>query len=305
MERLLMKELASTSVSPAGGSGGGCISQGAGYLTDNYGHVFVKQNKKSGAATMFMGELEGLKALEGTGCIRVPKPIKVFPMPDGGAAIIVEHVHIKPLSPTCEAEAGTNLARLHLHNRELKEKAESSGDGNSLRYVAEFGFSTTTCCGYIPQDNTWTDDWVTFFTQRRLELQVNLAVKKYHDQELLHQWTAMKPKIPSFFKGIVVQPSLLHGDLWGGNIGQTAKGEPIVFDPAVFYGHDEYDLGISSMFGGFGKSFFDAYHKLIPRTEGFDVRQELYKLFHYLNHYNHFGSSYRGSCMKILKNLAR
>lgn len=95
---------------------------------------------------------------------------------------------------------------------------------------------------------------------------------------------------------------MLHGDLWGGNAGECPDG-PIIFDPAVFYGHHEYDLAIASMFGGFSQSFFKAYYKIIPKETGFEKRSHLYQLFHYLNHWNHFGEGYKGSSISILKNL--
>lgn len=83
---------------------------------------------------------------------------------------------------------------------------------------------------------------------------------------------------------MVIRPSLLHGDLWSGNAGQTPDGVAI-FDPASFYGHHEYDLGIASMFGGFGKRFYDSYFEEIPKQPGFEKRLQLYELFHYLNHW--------------------
>lgn len=80
---------------------------------------------------------------------------------------------------------------------------------------------------------------------------------------------------------------------------------PIIFDPASFYGHSEYELAIAGMFGGFGGSFYNAYHEKIPKAAGFAKRQQLYQLFHYLNHWNHFGGGYRGSSLRIMKDLTK
>ncbi|KAK6617464.1 hypothetical protein RUM43_014473 [Polyplax serrata] len=96
-------------------------------------------------------------------------------------------------------------------------------------------------------------------------------------------------------------PSLLHGDLWCGNAGETDF-EPVIFDPASFYGHHEYDLAIAVMFGGFKNQFFKSYHALINKTPGFNQRQELYLLFHHLNHWNHFGT-HKNSSLQIMKSL--
>lgn len=80
---------------------------------------------------------------------------------------------------------------------------------------------------------------------------------------------------------------------------------PVIFDPATFYGHSEYELGIAGMFGGFNKSFYSAYHQKIPQAPGFEKRNQLYQLFHYLNHWNHFGGGYRGSSVRIMKDLLK
>lgn len=111
-------------------------------------------------------------------------------------------------------------------------------------------------------------------------------------------------KIPEFFKDVEIVPALLHGDLWGGNVAECAEG-PIIFDPASFYGHSEYELGIAGMFGGFSSSFYSAYHDKIPKAPGFAKRNQLYQLFHYLNHWNHFGGGYRGSSIRIMKDLLK
>uniref|UniRef100_A0A8D8PPN0 protein-ribulosamine 3-kinase n=1 Tax=Cacopsylla melanoneura TaxID=428564 RepID=A0A8D8PPN0_9HEMI len=82
------------------------------------------------------------------------------------------------------------------------------------------------------------------------------------------------------------------------------ESEAYMYDPAVFYGHHEYDLAISSMFPGFRQQFYDAYHALIPKAPGFEDRQRVYQLFHYLNHWNHFGGGYKSSSLSIMRNLA-
>ena len=107
-----------------------------------------------------------------------------------------------------------------------------------------------------------------------------------------------------FPRGLDIFPSLLHGDLWSGNVGQVGE-LPCVYDPASLYGHHEFDLAIGRMFGGFSREFYTAYHARIPRTEGADHRGELYQLFHYLNHWNHFGEGYRGESLAIMKKLIR
>ncbi|XP_015771648.1 PREDICTED: ketosamine-3-kinase-like isoform X3 [Acropora digitifera] len=139
------------------------------------------------------------------------------------------------------------------------------------------------------------------FTQSA-DCSIKLTLLITSDTEAGLLWSRLKSKIPEFFKGVDVKPSLLHGDLWSGNVAETHEG-PVAFDPASFYGHHEYDLAIAGMFGGFTKAFYDAYHKEIPKQKGFEKRHELYKLFHHLNHWNHFGTGYRSSSLSIMQGL--
>lgn len=106
------------------------------------------------------------------------------------------------------------------------------------------------------------------------------------------------------FCDIEVVPALLHGDLWAGNVAEDDSG-PIIFDPACFYGHSEFELAIAGMFGGFSSSFFSAYHSKIPKAPGFEKRNKLYQLFNYINHWNHFGTGYRGSTLNIMRKLLK
>ncbi|KAI0215910.1 Fructosamine-3-kinase [Lamellibrachia satsuma] len=306
MLELIKKELKTKTLKKFGSGGGGCINNGQGYITDSNSKIFVKTNDKSGARLMFDGEAASLDAILATKAIKVPSPIKVLDNPAGGAVLVMEYIEIKPLR-RFSAQLGDQLARMHLHNEELAirdGKLSSLAGDSGEEHVDKFGFHTTTCCGYLAQDNTWTDDWVTFFCQNKLQPQLDLIEKDYHDSEARTLWVQLLPRIPKFFSGIEVRPALLHGDLWGGNIGETDSG-PVIFDPSSFYGHHEYELGIATMFGGFDSAFFNAYHKLIPRAPGFNTRQKLYQLFNYLNHWNHFGTGYRGSSIGLMKSLIK
>ena len=187
----------------------------------------------------------------------------------------------------------------------MKEMAFKNEEfvGKSCEYVDKFGFSEPTCCGFIPQDNTWKDNWVEFYAQNRLFYQVQKLEQSCGDRDLISLWPQVERKIPMLFSSdLKIFPALLHGDLWAGNAGESAT-EPCIFDPASFYGHSELELSISHMFDGFSFEFFTAYHKLIPKATGFERRQVLYKLYHYLNHWNHFGSSYKGKSISLMKQI--
>ncbi|MGH0172698.1 UNVERIFIED_CONTAM: hypothetical protein FKN15_063960 [Acipenser sinensis] len=130
-----------------------------------------------------------------------------------------------------------------------------------------------------------------------------LADLHLHNQSLKEKLDKGEQTV-DLFRDVEIIPALLHGDLWGGNVAENEAG-PLVFDPASYYGHSEFELAIAGMFGGFGGSFYSAYHKKIPKAPGFEKRLKLYQLFHYLNHWNHFGTGYRGSSLNIMRNLVK
>ena len=102
----------------------------------------------------------------------------------------------------------------------------------------------------------------------------------------------MLERLPLFFSGYSPRPSLLHGDLWGGNFAADEAGEPVIFDPACYYGDREADLAMTELFGGFGRGFYAAYNETFPLDAGYSTRKTLYNLYHVINHYNLFGGGY-------------
>ena len=152
----------------SGQGGGGCISQGEMFDTDQ-GKVFVKENSKEGARKMFEGEFASLEALQNTKTIKVPKPIKVLDRPTGpGAILVMEYLDMKRCSK--QAELGLLVAKLHSANLELKNV------GGEV--VKKFGFHTETCCGFLPQGNRWQDDWVEFYTEKEIHQKI-MGVKGF------------------------------------------------------------------------------------------------------------------------------
>lgn len=305
MEALLKRELATSVLKSTGHSGGGCISEGQSYDTDT-GRVFVKINHKNEARRMFDGEKASLEAILSSNTVKVPRPVKVVDLERSGALLIMEHVDMKSLNKY-SSKLGEQLADLHLHNKrqiEKQSKEQQTVGKSEVVAVNRFGFDVATCCGYIPQVNDWQEDWVSFYSQQRLQHQLGLVEKSYGDREARELWAKLQLKIPQLFTDVELVPALLHGDLWGGNVAECSDG-PVIFDPASFYGHSEYELAIAGMFGGFGSSFYNAYHEKIPKTAGFAKRHQLYQLFHYLNHWNHFGGGYRGSSLRIMKDLTK
>jgi len=327
MEAVVKQTLSTATLKPFGGGGGGCINEGQSYVIDDGSKIYVKYKAdKGGARRMFEGESASLEVIAKTAQIRVPKPIVVADYP-AGTLLVMEYLDMRNMSRATSAHLGTQLANLHLynHNRLLKDSQDDSFVGRSDhdRGIRRFGFDVTTCCGFLPLVNEWSNDWVQFYCQRRLEPQMNMEEVKC-DREAHELWGRLLREIPGLFQGVDVVPSLLHGDLWSGNIAQmTVKSTPtsasssfssassptsdtsvpVIFDPASFYGHHEFEFGIIEMFGGFDPKFFEAYHAVIPERPGQRERVLLYKLFHHLNHWNHFGSGYRGSSLSLMRKL--
>ncbi|GJP50688.1 hypothetical protein CLOM_g9822 [Closterium sp. NIES-68] len=259
---------------------GGCINNASRYDTD-VGSFFVKTNSSAGPA-MFEAEAAGLQAMVEAGAIRVPRPFTAGAMPRRGSYIVMEFIEFGQLKT--QAELGRQLALMHQQGM--------SPNG-------QFGFHCDNTIGSTPQPNKWESDWVTFFREHRLGHQLKLIRKQFADNALVASGEKLLEKLPQVLGGMEVQPSLLHGDLWSGNIAADREGNPVILDPATYYGHSEAEFGMSWC-ASFGGSFWSAYFEVLPKQPGFEERVELYKLYHYLNHYNLFGSSYRSSCMSII-----
>jgi fructosamine-3-kinase len=268
--------------------GGSQWAQFARYDMTDGRRVFVKTSA-SGDCSMFRGERAGLDALRATGAFAVPEVYGSGAVPEGdGCFIAMEFLDFGGRGD--QGAFGEALAMMHLAT---PSHAEARDDG-------AFGFEVNNTIGETRQPNPWTTNWVEFWRDHRLMHQIKLA----RDPTL----TALAEKVvdkrlDDMFSGCgTITPSLLHGDLWSGNIG-TVGGKPAVFDPAVYYGHHEAEFGMSWC-AGFNGQFREAYHAKIPKAPGFEERAEMYKLYHILNHYNMFGGGYYGECVSILKGLS-
>ncbi|KAL4188179.1 hypothetical protein AMTRI_Chr09g22620 [Amborella trichopoda] len=268
-----------TKISPIGG---GCINNAYEYETDS-GSFFVKTNRSVGPS-MFEGETIGLGAMYATNSIRVPRPFKFGPLARGGSYIILEFIEFGS-SRSNQSVLGRKLAEMH--------KAGKSDKG--------FGFRVDNTIGSTSQINTWSTDWISFFSEHRLGYQLKLARDQYGDASIYEKGQRLLKSMPLLFEGIDIEPCLLHGDLWSGNISSDRNGEPVILDPACYYGHNEAEFGMSWC-AGFGGAFYSSYFEVMPKQPGFEQRRDLYMLYHYLNHYNLFGSGYRSSAMSIINN---
>jgi fructosamine-3-kinase len=229
-------------------------------------------------------EAHGLRRLAGAGAIRVPGVLGEGAS-DAEAWLELEWFDLHPPDAAADERMGTALARLH---------AESG---------RHFGLERDNAIGATPQPNAPSDDWIGFWRERRLGYQLDLAARNGYGGQLQDRGRRLLDEVPAFFAGHRPQPSLLHGDLWGGNRAMLADGTPVVYDPAVYYGDREADVAMTRLFGGFGPRFYAAYEHDWPLAEGAAERRDLYNLYHVMNHMNLFGGGYRAQGESMIDRL--
>jgi len=242
---------------------------------------FVKLNRADRLA-MFEAEALGLRQMAESQTIRVPLPI-CWGRADQSAYIVLEWLELGHGNAAAWAQMGRNLAALH-----------------RVTSPTGFGWSQSNTIGFISQLNDWRTDWSEFFAELRLGYQFQLAQQRggrFPQQERL------LAAVPKILEGHRPQPSLLHGDLWTGNAAVTQRGEPIIFDPATYFGDREVDLAMSELFGSFPATFYQAYEQAFPLPPGYDHRKTLYNLYHILNHFNQFGGSYEAQANRMIAAL--
>ncbi len=252
---------------------GGCIHR-CYRVTIGGAPAFLKLNETR-FADAFAAEADGLEALRRAGA-RAPEP-RHHGTHGQYAFLVLEFLDLRATGDW--AALGRMLAQAHRKTN------------------PRFGWPRDNYLGATPQRNGWHGDWHTFFAERRLAPQLDLARSKGFALELGKALDALDGHRPP--------PSLLHGDLWRGNAGFTTEGAPVLFDPAVYYGDREADLAMTELFGGFPAAFYAAYEAAYPLDAGYAVRKHLYNLYHLLNHLNLFGGGYLGQVRSTLGLLAR
>jgi fructosamine-3-kinase len=261
--------------------GGGCINQG--YLLEtNLGKYFVKINQARGLE-MFQAEMLGLQQIHSTKTIRVPQPICTGQSGDK-AYLVMEWLDLGGTGAW--RQMGRNLAYLHQYPIE------------NLGMPMAFGWERENTIGSTPQINPWTSNWTEFFAEYRIAHQLKLAKKKGGSFPSVEQVIAI---VHRCLEDHDPQPSLVHGDLWGGNGGITQEGIPVIFDPATYVGDREVDLAMTKLFGGFPPEFYQGYGEILPLGAGH--RETLYNLYHILNHFNLFGGAYGTQANRMIQHL--
>lgn len=240
--------------------------------------TFIKTNN-SRYKEQLIKEAEGLELLreriESNDInLRVPRVLKV-----DDKRLELEAIDSSSPSDKQVMQLGKELAKLH-----------------SIK-CERYGFDSNNFIGLNPQTNGYSTNWGTFFYEKRLNYQVNMIastqVREYFQTSLSEQ----KVVLINWLNQHCEYPSLVHGDLWSGNV-MFDKQDVWLIDPAVHYADREVDLAMTEMFGGFNHHFYDAYDEALPRTSEYDRKKIIYNLYHYLNHYNLFGEGYLSACQR-------
>lgn len=267
---------------PAARVHGGCINESYRWES-SAGPLFVKV-ATAAKLPMLEAEAAGLRELRNADAVRVPE-VRAVGATDEHAFLALEWIDFCAASAASETRLGELLAWQHRVSAQ------------------QFGWHRDNTIGSTEQVNAWSDDWVTFFRERRLAYQLGLARRNGYDGGLARRGGELLELMGAFFASYRPVPSLLHGDLWGGNWATDTAGHPVVFDPAVYFGDREADLAMTRLFGGFGNAFYTAYHATWPLDQAAGTRRALYNLYHVLNHLNLFGGGYRERARSMIDRL--
>lgn len=260
--------------------GGGCINE-AHKVSDGNTEYFVKLNNLS-HGDMFETEALSLQEMASQGTILVPKPV-CYGETDKQSYLVLEFLKLSGRPDSIIF--GQQMAAMH----QVTSK--------------QFGWSRNNTIGSTPQYNQLSDNWVNFWRDQRLLPQLELAERNGYAQALSPVTDKLLLNFERLFKNYQPQPSMLHGDLWGGNAAALADGTPVIFDPAFYYGDRETDIAMTALFGGFDANFYAAYKDIWPLDDGFAVRKTFYNLYHIINHLNLFGTGYLGQAISMAEQV--
>ena len=198
--------------------------------------------------------------------------------------LLLENITQDPISREHLVNFGLGMAQLHAHKH------------------GRYGYGRDNFIGLSPQINTFTTNWGEFFAQYRLNAQIDAIEDEQMRDEFQTRLDDKRSELVAFLNANTAFASLLHGDLWSGNVLFKDK-KAWLIDPAVYFGDREADIAMTELFGGFGRPFYDAYNEVLPLSDAYALKKVFYNLYHYLNHFNLFGESYRQRCYDSLSAL--
>lgn len=248
---------------------GGCINESY-RLSDGKSSYFVKINNAR-HGDMFEAEALSLKEISDHSTIRTPRPV-CFGQTSSQAFLVLEYLALSGRPDP--VILGQQMANMH-----------------SIT-CRQYGWNRDNTIGSTPQQNRLSDDWVNFWREQRLLPQLKLAESNGYNQLLSCGTDRLLSDFDCLFENYTPQASMLHGDLWGGNVAALVDSTPVIFDPAFYYGDRETDIAMTQLFGGFEPLFYTGYNEVWPLNDGYTVRKNFYNLYHIINHLNLFGNAY-------------
>ncbi len=263
---------------------GGDINDSSLLALSNGEKVFLKENHDKGD-DFFAAEAAGLRAIEATGTIDAAHVITY-----GTDYLLLEYIETGSKNSSFWEAFGRGLAAMH------------RSDTSAFVSDGRFGFDTDNYIGASRQLNKACDTWIDFFRTMRLEVQFKMADRYFDDTD-----RKRISKLLDRLDDLLIEPahpSLLHGDLWGGNFMVSKDSQPLLIDPAVYVGCAEADIAMTELFGGFAPAFYESYKKENPFEAGYTDRRDLYNLYHILNHLNLFGGSYLSGVLRTIRRFA-
>lgn len=256
---------------------GGDINES--YRIEAAGKSYFIKIQPNQPAHYFQHEINGLKAIGQI--VNTPTPLHNGDI-DGNAFLILNWLDE---SYGSQADLGLAVAKMH----------------HQFSENGKYGFVDNHRTKALVKDNSWNDSWSDFYVHQRLEPEVAVADQRGRwNQWRQEHFTQMVKKFQHYYQNHEVRPSLLHGDLWAGNFMFAGNHQPYLIDPDAVYGDREFDLAMTTVFGGFDQDFYHAYAKVYPFTEGINDRLPWYRFYYLCMHLVLFGESYGGAVDNIL-----
>lgn len=250
-------------------------------ISDGEQRYFVKVNTRDFLAK-FEIEGENLRSLRETSTVQVPELVMIGTSKNH-AFIVLNYLPTKPLdNATNSYEFGVQLAKLHQWGEQK-----------------EYGFDADNYIGSTLQPNPWDKKWGRFFAEQRIGWQLQLLREKGIE---LFNISELVDVVQSRLANHSPRPSLLHGDLWHGNVANSVFG-PICYDPACYWGDRECDIAMTELFEGFQPEFYQGYESILPLSLDYVERKNIYNFYHVLNHYNQFGGHYLVEAESLIKKI--
>jgi protein-ribulosamine 3-kinase len=241
--------------------------------------LFLKQDPAG--TGILEAEADGLKALQEADALRTP--VVYF---HSRHWLVMEAVEREPAREPFWNALAEGLVALH-------------------RKTGPWGWPTD---NFIGRNRQWNQShaasWAEFFWQQRVVPQLDMLRARAIWTQAEERWLlTLEAHVKRILSTVNEPPSLLHGDLWSGNVLCGSDQTPILIDPAVYYGHREADLAMTELFGGFSRSFYQRYKELWPLAPGYPERRLVYNFYHKLNHANLYGSGYIWDVKKTLLDI--